>query len=57
MMNDGWMIWGMGIGHIVVVLLVAGPQHRGCWEESGNSSCWCVEVLALEPELRCARYR
>ncbi len=23
MMNDGWIIWGMGIGHIVVVALVA----------------------------------
>ena len=23
MMNDGWMVWGMGFWHLVVVVLVA----------------------------------
>lgn len=23
MMNDSWMIWGMGLGHLVAIVLVA----------------------------------
>lgn len=22
MMNDGWMIWGMGLGHLTLIVLV-----------------------------------